>query len=159
MRLLFLLTITLLASNVSASAASASGHAGLMLAALIGGYSPLVAARDKNVLARLVEGNVAFAFPPNTTISIKADKVVCRASNVDITSHSCDLTFGPKSISLRGRRAHELFATIAEVGVPPDGAAGSVFEGLSRLDCTLDPHELQQKAGGGATCSFDPGPS
>ena len=38
-----------------------------------------------------------------------------------------------------------------------DGAAGSVFEGLSKLDCTIDPAEIKQKAGGGANCTFNPG--
>ena len=42
-------------------------------------------------------------------------------------------------------------------GVPPDAAAGSVFESLSKLNCTLDPGEIKQKAGGGASCSFETG--
>ena len=37
------------------------------------------------------------------------------------------------------QRLHELFATIAEVGVKPDGAAGTIYEGLSQLACTIDP--------------------
>lgn len=41
--------------------------------------------------------------------------------------------------------------------MPPDGAAGTMFEALSHLDCTINPHEIQQKVGGGASCSFDPG--
>ena len=54
-------------------------------------------------------------------------------------------------------RASEIFATEAMVGVPSDGAAGSVTESLSKLNCTLDPAEIKQKAGGGATCSFETG--
>jgi hypothetical protein len=42
-------------------------------------------------------------------------------------------------------------------GIPADGAAGSVFESLSKLTCTLDPAEIKQKAGGGADCSFETG--
>jgi hypothetical protein len=42
-------------------------------------------------------------------------------------------------------------------GVPSDGAAGSVFESLSNLSCTLDPKAIKQKDGSGANCSFDPG--
>jgi len=42
-------------------------------------------------------------------------------------------------------------------GVPADGAAGSVSESLSKLSCTLDPAEIKQKAGGGATCTFETG--
>jgi hypothetical protein len=29
---------------------------------------------------------------------------------------------------------------------------------IRKLDCTLDPNEIKQKAGGGAQCSFDTGP-
>jgi hypothetical protein len=50
-----------------------------------------------------------------------------------------------------------LYATIAVAGVPPDGAAGSTFEALSHLDCSINPNVIKQKAGGGATCNFDPG--
>jgi hypothetical protein len=42
-------------------------------------------------------------------------------------------------------------------GIPADGAAGSVSESLSKLNCTLDPAEIKQKAGGGASCSFETG--
>ncbi len=38
---------------------------------------------------------------------------------------------------------------------PPDGAAGSNFESLSKLSCTLDPKVLKQKGGGGAECSYE----
>jgi len=58
---------------------------------------------------------------------------------------------------VKGRKAHELFATIAEVGVPSDGAAGTIYESLSHLACTINPAEIKQKAGGGAECKFDPG--
>ena len=71
-------------------------------------------------------------YPAGHTILVKADSVVCRASNVDISAHSCQLKFGARSrATWRAARAHELYATIAEIGVRPDGAAGSVFEALS----------------------------
>ena len=47
--------------------------------------------------------------------------------------------------------------TLALAGVPSDGAAGSIFESLSKLSCTLDPKAIKDKAGGGADCSFEPG--
>ena len=75
---------------------------------------------------------------------------------MDIASHSCDLSFGGQVISLPGRSAHELFATLAEIGVEPDGAAGSVFEAVSNLKCTVDPNQVKQKAGGGAECQYAP---
>ncbi|MGA8412747.1 MAG: hypothetical protein WB756_13390 [Xanthobacteraceae bacterium] len=158
MRRLALLTLLLLMVGGTASAASVSGSGGaLALAALVAEPSPLLPPGEKAVMARLLNGILTFAFPANRTISVKADKIVCRASNVDISFHSCALTFRSKTINLKGRRAHELFATVGEVGVPPDGAAGTMFEALSHLDCTINPHEIPQKAGGGASCSFDPG--
>jgi hypothetical protein len=71
-------------------------------------------------------------------------------------SSPSDLTFGAKKIPTRGRKAHELYATLAQVGVPPDGTAGSIFEAVSNLDCTIEPDEVKQKAGGGAHCTFVP---
>ena len=67
---------------------------------------------------------------------------------------------GNSALALAGLVADyspELYATIDEVGVSPDRAAGSVFESLSNLNCTIDPNEITQKAGGGASCTFDPG--
>jgi len=40
----------------------------------------------------------------------------------------------------------------ALAGVPADGAAGTIFEALSKLSCTLAPTVIQDKAGGGADC-------
>jgi hypothetical protein len=90
-------------------------------------------------------------------ISVTADKIVCRVSNVDITARSCELTFKGAKQTISGRRASEIFATEAMAGIPADGAAGSVSEGLSKLNCTLDPTEIRKKAGGGADCSFETG--
>lgn len=151
--------LALLLATGNASAATASGSSALALAALVATYSPWVTARERSAMNRLFAGNLNFSYPANRTISIKADAIVCRAGNVDITAWSCELTFGKKKTRLKGRKAHELYATIAEAGVPPDGAAGSTFEALSRLVCTIDPNEIKQKAGGGAACNFDPGQS
>lgn len=157
MRTTVVLAVVLLAATQSAMAANANGNGALALAALVSESSPQVSQAQKRVMVYLLNGNLAFNFPAGQKIRIAADKVVCRASNVDISAHSCALTFGNKTVNLQGRRAHELFATVGEVGVPPDGAAGSVFEALSHLDCTIDPNEVKQKAGSGASCSFDPG--
>ena len=151
--------VPLLLASQSAPAATAAGPGALALAALVAAHSPLLGRHERRALARLLDGHSRVGFPPGIKISVKADAVVCRASNVDITSRSCKLTFGAKSVNLTGRQAHELYATIAEAGVPPDGAAGSVLESLSHLICTIDPHAIAQKAGGGADCTFDPGAS
>ena len=151
------LAILLLLANQPAWGATAAGGSALALAALVAEHSPLLNHHEKRVMARMFDGHLNFTFPANTKISVTADSVVCRASNVDITSRSCELTFGTKKRSLKGGRAHELFATVAEAGVPPDGAAGTIFESLSHLVCTIDPNEIKQRAGGGASCQFDPG--
>jgi hypothetical protein len=143
---------------VAWAASTANGGSALALAALVAEHSPLMTSFDKHKLARLFGGNSNVIYPPGRTITVAIDKTVCKASDVDITLHSCDLTFPSRTISLTGRKAHELYATIAEVGVPPDGAAGSIFEALSQLTCTIDPNVIHQRAGGGATCNFTPGP-
>ena len=85
------------------------------------------------------------------------NQIVCRAGNVDITARSCELTFKGAKQTITGRRASEIFATEAMAGIAPDGAAGSLTESLSKLSCTIDPAEIKQKAGGGATCAFETG--
>jgi hypothetical protein len=139
------------------SAATASDGGALALASLVAEFSPLLSANEKKVIALMFSGNLNFSFPATKKISVQADAVVCRASNVDITFHSCDLVFGEKKGALKGRAAHELFATLAEAGVPSEGAAGSKYKSLSQLRCTIDPNEVKQKGGGGADCTFDPG--
>lgn len=152
-----IILLCVLVAGGTASAATASGSSALALASLVAANSRLLAQQDRSVMARMFAGYLNFRFPPDRKITVEADSIVCRASNVDITSRSCELTFGPKKVTLSGRKAHELFATLAEIGVQPDGAAGTIRESLSRLSCTIDPNEVKQKAGGGATCNFDPG--
>jgi hypothetical protein len=89
------------------------------------------------------------------TISITADQIVCRTSNVDIAARSCEMTFKTSKRSVKGAKANEIFATLATAGVTPEGAAGSNFESISKLNCTIDPTEIGQKSGGGANCSFE----
>jgi hypothetical protein len=144
-------------SSASAAPGSASGPTALALAAVIAQHSPAVRAFDKRVIARLFRGNTRFGFTPNTKISVDADSVVCRVSNVDITSRSCELTFGSRKRTLTGREANEVGATAAAAGVPSEGAAGSSIESISKLRCTIDPNEIMQKAGGGANCNFETG--
>jgi hypothetical protein len=46
-------------------------------------------------------------------------------------------------------------ATALAAGASSQGAAGSIKESLSKLECTIDPKEIVKKAGGGAQCSFE----
>lgn len=153
------LSVFALAITAQSASADTTGPRALALAALVATHSPSLSGQDKHAIARLFDGYLNFRFPAGRKITVQADAILCRASNVDITSRSCTLTFGTHTPMLKARRAHELFATIAEAGVPEDGAAGSLFEGLSHLNCTIDPAEIKQKAGGGADCKFDPGAS
>ena len=142
------------ASGAAAAPSTTSGSVALALAGVVAPYSQLSDAEKKVVAALFAgDGNVAYA----SKITVTADKIVCRASNVDITARSCELTFGGQTRTVKGREANEIFATEALAGVPGDGAAGTIFEALSKLSCTLDPKVISDKSGGGASCSFEPG--
>jgi hypothetical protein len=157
MKKLTVVLIPLLFVNHPASAASAIGNSALALASLVSEQSPVSSLDEKSVMGQLLRPNPNFSYLASRKISIEADAIVCRQSNVDITARSCELTFGAKKVTVKGRKAHELFATIAEVGVPPDGAAGTIYESLSHLACTIDSEEIKQKTGGGAECKFEAG--
>lgn len=137
----------------SASAATINGQAALALASVVSLYAPVPAA-NKKAVAALFKGDTNF--PYTAKIPVIAEKIVCRAANVVVTARSCELTFKATSRALKGRDANELYATMAMAGIPSDGAAGSNVESLSKLACTLDPKALKEKAGGGATCSYEP---
>jgi hypothetical protein len=127
-----------------ANSITATGPSALALAAVVADHSTLVSAFHKRVIARLFAGNTNFGFTPGRKISVTADSIVCKTSNVDITSRSCDLTFSVGKRSLHGREANELSAT-------------ATVESFSKLDCTIDPNEIMKKAGGGAQCTFEAG--
>jgi hypothetical protein len=150
-----------LAANATTTAALAAemtvdGSGALVLAALVGNQSKTISPTDKAALARLLAGSLA-KFPAEQTIMVAADKIDCKASNVDILEHSCTLTFGTMPRTIAGREAHELFATLIEAGVRPEGAAGSTHETLTGLMCTIDPNAIKQRDGSGADCRFQAG--
>jgi hypothetical protein len=143
------------ATGASAAPATISGPNALALAGVVALYSPLLSADERETAAALFVGEKDVRYAKRITIT--ADKIACRVSNVDISARSCELTFNGKKQTVSGRRASEIFATEALAGVPSDGAAGSVFETLSNLNCTLDPKAIKQKDGSGANCAFEPG--
>lgn len=151
-----ILAAAMLSFSSAALAESADGNGALALAALVAENSPLLGATDKAVLAKFLNGQSNVAYLAGETTLVSADKITCRASNVDITEHSCDLAFGKKTVMLMGRRAHELYTTLAEIGVQAEGAAGSSFAALSNLKCAINPSEVQDKSGGGAHCDYSP---
>lgn len=141
------------AGSPAAFAGSASGSAALALAAVIAPYSPDLPPLDKLTIAALFDGESGKVAAKK--ISITADRIMCRTSNVDLTSRSCELTFKGGKHSLKGREAGELFAAMALAGIAPEGAAGSNIVGVSKLNCALDIAAIKQKDGGGASCSFE----
>src|SRR5258706_15523477 len=100
------LALPVVKTTAFAAPGTATGPTALALAAVIAQHSPAVRTFDKRVIARLFRGNTSFGFTPNTKISVDADSVVCRVSNVDITSRSCDLSFGSRKRKLTGRDAN-----------------------------------------------------
>jgi hypothetical protein len=158
MRTLALLVFVLAAGPVAAAPMTVNGPGALALAAVVAPRSPMLGAQDRAILARLFGGHTNFRYPAGRTFLVSADKIDCRVSNVDIIDRSCELTFATKNRTIAGRDANELFATLAMVGVSPDGAAGTIHEGAMQLLCTIDPSAIKQKDGSGATCKFDAGP-
>jgi hypothetical protein len=138
----------------SAATVKVTGNSALALAAVVAPYSPLSGC-DKKAMARLFAGDTTFRFPATKKISVTADSIECRTSNVDISARSCNLTFKSAKRALRGREANEIYATAATAGATSEGAAGSNIQSFSKLNCSIDLHEIAQKAGGGAECSLE----
>jgi hypothetical protein len=157
MKIIAFLTISLLLANPAAIAGTVNGNGALALAALVIQLESHAGASEKKVLEKYLNGKNNAPYRSKKKITVKADAITCKASNVDITQHTCNLTFGAKKVkTTHGRKAHELYATLAEVGVPAEGAAGSIIAAISNLDCTVDPVEVKKKAGNGAQCKYDP---
>jgi hypothetical protein len=144
-----------LGGATAASAATVSGSTALAMAGVIAPLSPLLSAGEQKAVALLFSANSDI--PYKKAILVTADKIVCRTSNVDITARSCEVTFGKKVKTVNGPTANEIFATEALAGVPSEGAAGSNFESLTKLKCTIDPNAIRQKDGSGADCTFETG--
>jgi hypothetical protein len=149
-------TLIEFAGTHSAAAQNVSGPMALALAAVVAQHSPLVDAANKRIIASLFAGDSKVVVPAGKTISVMADSIVCRISNVEITARSCELTFGSAKRNLKGREANEIYATLAAAGVPSDGAAGSIFESVMKLSCALDPAAIKKADGSGAMCEYAP---
>jgi hypothetical protein len=148
--------LALSAEPAAADGLSSSGAGALALAALVAAHSPAPDSQQKQALAAMLDGKLNFS--SNAPIAVATDSIACRQSDVDISYHDCTLKFGAATRLLNGRVAHELYATLIENGVPPDGAAGSSYESVSHLACTINLAEVKQKGGGGATSAWAPGP-
>jgi hypothetical protein len=153
-RAIFLSLPLLLASqSVWAASSTAGGHSAVALAGVVASYSPTLPLGEKVVMAKLFDGQDP-PFPPGKKITITADSITCYAGDVSINTFNCVLTFGKGTITVTGRKANEIYATLIEAGVPGDGAAGKIYESVVQLSCTIDPNEIKQNSGAGASCSF-----
>jgi hypothetical protein len=139
-----------------ASAASVTGPAALALAAVVASHGSQLGAFDKRAMTRLFDGKNVI-IPRVNKITVAADSIVCKMSNVDITARSCDLVFKSHKQTLTGRDANEVYGTLALAGVASEGAAGTTTASIMKLECTVDPMTINQKAGGGADCTFETG--
>jgi hypothetical protein len=152
------LMIVTAARVAHAAPMTVGGQAALALGALVAQHSPSLSSVQKRTIQRIFNGDQTGPFPTTQPITVQADSIVCRVSNVQIAIRSCVLTFGSHSHKLTGRAAHEIYATLVETGNPSSGAAGTIFESLAQLSCTIDPQALQQSGGAGASCTFTPTP-
>ena len=153
----FVLVATLCPSAVSAAPVTLTGPTALAVAGVVARYSPLLNPGERKVIAGLFDGNSRISYPKKK-LSVSADTVTCRISNVAIAERSCEIGFSKGKRSLKGREANEVYATLASAGVTAEGAAGSMIESLSKLSCTLDLDAIRQNAGAGADCSWEAGP-
>jgi hypothetical protein len=140
----------------SAAPVTLTGPTAVAVAAVVAQYSPMLNPGERKVIAGLFDGNGRISYPKKK-LSVTADSVMCRISNVAIVERSCELAFTKGKRSLKGRAANELYATLASAGVAAEGAAGSMIEGITKLNCTLDLGEITQNTGGGADCSWEGG--
>jgi hypothetical protein len=143
-------------SAASAAPATVTGPTALAVAAVVAQYSPVLNPGERKVIAGLFDGNTRMSYPIKT-LSVAADTVTCRISNVAIADRSCEFVFKKGKKSLKGRAANEVLATLDSAGVTAQGAAGSLIASLTKLNCTLDLGKIRQNDGSGADCSWESG--
>ena len=129
---------------------SVTGSTALAVAAVIAQHSPLLSAYEKRTIAGLFNGTAR----AGKKLTVTAESIICRVSNVDITARGCEMTFNKGKRTLKGREANEVNATLTAAGATAEGAAGSMIQTVTKLSCTLDPNVIKDNSGGGADCSF-----
>jgi hypothetical protein len=76
-------------SAASAAPLSAGGPTALAVAAVLAPYSPLLSAYEKRFIAGLFDSNAKAGFPGKKKLTVTAETVTCRVSNVAIAERSC----------------------------------------------------------------------
>jgi hypothetical protein len=158
LRTIFIALFSVLATTHAYPMSRYDDEGVLALAALVGAHWPLVTPEQKTLLVQALDGNV-HSIPPNyPRLDIKADKVTCIGLAGDLTKHSCDINFPQNNaVTITGREAHELYATIGEAGVPMAPAAGMRYESMQNLSCIVD-FETLRESRSGISCTFTNGP-
>jgi hypothetical protein len=141
-------------SPASAASVTVSGSSALALAAVVASHGSPLGSFDKRAMSRLFDGKGVFITRMNK-ITVGADSIICKMSNLDLMERSCDLTFKSHKRTFTGRDANEVYATLALASAMAEGAAGSISEGITNLECTVDPMLIKEKTGGGASCTFE----
>jgi hypothetical protein len=134
------------------AAPATTGPMALAVGAVVARYSPSLSTDEKRLIAGIFDGNVKVG--DKRKLLVVAETVTCKVSNVAIAERSCELTFKKGKRSLKGREANEVYATLASAGIVAEGAAGSMIQNVTKLNCTLDPAVIKDNSGGEADCSF-----
>ena len=140
-------------AGLAATRHDAGGPNSISLAALVAAQSPSLSATQKHEMLELLYGALPSA-PAGATVSVRAQSIVCHVGNVDLMARGCSLSFGSTTVSLTGGAANELIAAMAEAGVPPNGAAGTIYYNVTSLACTIDFDQIREAAGEGADCAY-----
>ena len=127
----------------------------MLLATLVGGYSPTLSAAHKLVLTHFLAGN-ARTDAKAGTVTVDADQVSCTAGDKDETSFACDLKFGAAPFQLTARAASQVYAALRLVGADLSAPIGTYTVTVTALHCTLDAATIAAGTSGGADCTFTP---
>jgi hypothetical protein len=133
---------------------STQGPDALAMAALVGEQSPTLTKAERTLLLGYLDGKAGTAHTKGQKVRVTVKSIQCQTSDVDLTERQCELMFGKTRVAVRGRQAEALNATLALLGLPEEGAAGSIYYGLTSLDCTVDADGIKERDGGGAKCQF-----
>lgn len=140
--------------TAKARSESVEGPDALALTELVGEQSPTLTKADITLLKGYLDGKAATTHTKGQKVHVTVKSIQCKSSDVDLTERQCELMFGAKRVAVRGRQAEALNATLALIGLPEDGAAGSIYYSLSNLDCTIDADGIKERDGSGAKCTY-----
>jgi hypothetical protein len=137
----------------AAQAGTMSGGSALTFAALVGQYSPTLTLAQKHILLRFLGGQTSF-LSSNATFSFHVDEVHCQHGDIDLTKHSCKITYGAHVTALNGEEGANILANMDMAGVMGDGAAGTFHYDIKNVVCTIKVGEIKSPDGGGVSCSY-----